>query len=139
MVSRKQVHGKGNNSLLTVAVLLFVLGGAALYEGSNDRTIRPLGAIACMASAYLIRKSKGQSQYGSADTTVQIVNPEVPSRPGPLMWALGAVSLLFIGISYSFLRSDAAKGYHQVWPVYLFGGAIVVGGSVLSCLVARIM
>ena len=139
MIAHKQVPSKRNNTIFTLAVLLLVLGGAAFYVGSNDRVIRSLGAIACVVSVYLIRKSRGQSQYASADTTGQQADSETAGRPGRLMWALGVLSLILIGVSCFLLRSDAAHGYHQIWPVYLFFGTIVVCGLFLSYLVAKMM
>jgi uncharacterized membrane protein len=55
------------------------------------------------------------------------------------MWTVGGLSLLLIGISGFLLYQDAVQGYHKVWPVYLFVGTIVVCGSFLSALVARMM
>lgn len=55
------------------------------------------------------------------------------------MWMLGAASFLLIGISYLFLRNDAAHGHHDVWPVYLFFGVVIVCGLLFSYLVARRM
>ena len=119
MISYKNVSDRRNRSLVILASLLLALGGVALYRGSNV-----LGGIACVAGVYLIGKSKGQKP----------TNP-----PGPLMWTLGAASLVLMGVSYFFLYNDATHGYQQIWPVYLFACIGVVCGLFLSVLVARLM
>jgi len=139
MVLPKKVPGPRNNSLFILAILLLVLAGIALYRGSNDREMRSLGAMACVASAYLIHKSKSQSQSVSAGTTDQWANSKAANRPGRLMWTIGAASLLLMGVSYFFLRNDAAQGYHQIWPVYLFFWVMVVCGLFLAVLVGRLI
>ena len=128
-----------NRNRLTIAILLLVLGGIAFYKGSNDLAIRSLGLIACVASVYVIRRSKSQTPSVSDGLAEQSRDPKAADRPGRLMWTLGAVSLLLIGISYFFLRMDAAEGHHQIWPVYLFFWVVVVCGLFLSYLAGRMM
>jgi hypothetical protein len=139
LISPNNVTNKKNKGLFTLALLLLVLGGVALYKGSHDNAIRSLGALACVASAYLVRKSKRQSSTASIGTTDQRADQKLANRPGRLMWSLGAVSLLLIGLSYLLLSSDAAHGHHEIWPVYLFAGVMVVCGLFLSYLVARML
>ena len=42
------------------AILLLVLAGVAFFKDGYDRTIQSLGVTACIAAAYLIRKSMGR-------------------------------------------------------------------------------
>jgi hypothetical protein len=134
------------HSLIVLQVLLLVLGGVAFYVAPHYSVIRSLGAIACLVSVILIQKSKGKAPSVSSDTTFQRSAGTTYQRPdpkvniplGPLMWTLGAASLLLMGVAWFFLRNDAAHGYHQLWPVYFFGGAVLVCVIFLSSLVARL-
>ena len=145
-MSYKQASSERNNSLFALAILLLVAGGAAFYVAPHYSVIRSFGALACVIGAILIPKSKGTAPSVSADTTFQRSagttyqrpGPKENIRPRPLMWTLGAVSLLLMGVAYFFLRNDAARGYHQLWPVYFFGGAVLVCAIFVSSLVARL-
>jgi hypothetical protein len=119
-------------SRIILQVLLLAFAGATLVFAHNNSALRMAGIVVILASVSLGRFSNRPT--GPADTTFQRSagrtyqrpDPKVNIRPGPLMWALAAASLLLMGVAYLFLRNDAAHAYHQLWPIYFFGGAVLV-------------
>jgi drug/metabolite transporter (DMT)-like permease len=144
LISPNEARNNRNHGLYALAVILLVFAGVALYKDSQNQALRAFGGLALLASMYLLSKSRRQRPTVSTETTVSTEKtyqrPDVrPAPPTRSMWSLGAASLVLIGISYWLLVNDAAHGHNQVWPVYLFAGAILIGGSFLAYLVTRIM
>jgi len=131
-------------SRIILQALLLAFAGATLVFAHNSSALRMAGIVAILASVSLGRSSNRRtgpddtSFQRSAGRTYQRPNPKINIPPGPLMWTLAAASLLLMGVAYFFLRNDAAHGYHQLWPVYFFGGAVLVCAIFVSSLVARL-
>jgi hypothetical protein len=120
--------------LFSLAILLLLLGGASLFLGSRTFVIRSLGALACIASVYLIRMSNVRARPFS------VVSGQIAGStrlPGRLTWSIGAVSLLLAGASFLYLYNDALHGYQEVLPVYVFAGTALACALVWSYLVSR--
>lgn len=125
-------------SLFVLALVVLLAGGVALLVGQNYPAALPFGGLAAIASVYLFRKSNVRSGSGSGDTSFQVAGLNEPPRPGPLMWIVGMGLLVMLGISFLFLYLDALHGGHEVLPVYLFAGVVLVCGSYWAYLVSRL-
>ena len=121
--------------LFSLAILLLLLGGAFFFVGSGAFVFRFLGALACIASIYLIRISNVRDRPFSVVGSVQI-SGSTP-RPGRLTWSIGVLSVLLAGASFLYLYNDALHGYHELLPVYVFAGTAFACALVCSYLVSR--
>lgn len=125
--------------LFVLAILLLALGGIALVFGANLPGIRSLGALACILSAVCVRKSNLSVRLLAGNTTTNQEDPPAVKRPGKAIWIISIVLLPVLGISFVFLYNDAATGYHQTWPVYLFAGLGLVCTLCWSYLVSQLV
>jgi hypothetical protein len=121
-------------SLFVLAVFLLLLGGAALWVGSHNFTIRSLGLAAVMASAYLFRTSNVHTR-----STLAVTSDQATRGPGYLMWIVGFALLLLAGVSYLLLYDDSLHGSHTVWPVYLFAGVGIACVGVWGAIAAKLV
>ena len=122
--------------LFALAIALLVCGALSLAMGSTHFLVRPLGGLACLVSVWLVKVSR---VYAKSDVAASArnVSAGTSERPRPIMWALGAVSLIAAGISYLYLYKDALDGYHDILPVYLFATAMLVCAVVWGYLMAK--
>src|ERR1700737_4300178 len=120
--------------LFVLAVLLLLLGGAALFVGSHNITIRFLGLAAVMASTYLVRISNVHTR-----STLAVTSDQATKRQGYLMWIVGFVLLLLAGGSYLLMYIDSLHGGHTAWPVYLFAGVGIVCAGVWGYIASKLV
>ncbi len=106
--------------LFTLAIALLVWGGLALVVGSTHIWARPLGGLACLVGAWLVTVSRVHAESDLA-AAARHVSLETSERPRPALWALGAGSLIAVGVSFGYLYQDALDGYHDMEPVYFPG------------------
>lgn len=130
---------KRKYGLFTLAVLLLLLGGTALFVGSDDFSIRSLGVLACLLSVYCVRISNIHSRSVSTSITTQRTKSKLATRVGRPVWVVSIILLPTLGLSFLCLYRDAIHGYQEVWPVYLFAGVAVVCALCWSYLVSRLL
>jgi hypothetical protein len=86
-----------------------------------------LGVMACMVAAYCIRMSAVRSQSGEITAPALQGSGVSFKAKRRLGWAVGMLLLLLLILAFVNLYADAAHGYHEKWPVYLFAfGAVLV-------------
>lgn len=124
-----QTASRKKYGLFTSAILLLLLGGAALFLGSNSSAIRDVGVIACIVSVYLIRVS---NVHKSSEVKER-------KRPGPIMWTAGVALLLLMVLSFFYLRQDASNGYQDIAPVYVFAGVGLGCALIWSYLISKVL
>jgi hypothetical protein len=134
----QKVPGK-RYGLIILAILLLLSGGAALYVGGRNFTIRSLGLVAIVASAYFVRISRVHSRPGLSVPNGQGPDSKADTRPGRVLWTVSIALLVLAGVSYRALYNDALHGYYEAWPVYVFAAVGVVCVLVWSFLVSRIV
>ncbi len=105
----------------------------------NDFMIRSSGVLMCIIGAYLVKISNIRSLKGLRSTHNKSLNLMTPSRPGRLVWAMGAASVVATGVSFIYLYQDALDGYHQIWPVYMFAASALICALVCAYLVSKLM
>jgi hypothetical protein len=132
----KEICQKRYRAVLAIVFLL--AAGAALFIGWNDSVIRSFGVLACMASAYFFRTSKVKGRSDEAVENCIGMSHETTDGPSRLLWILSGVCLFAVGGSFAYLYKDALDGYHEVLPVYVFSGTVVVGALVWSFLAAKL-
>ena len=132
-------RSKRKLGLFGLAIVLLLLGGVALVMGSNDVAIRSLAMLAIIISVYCVRQSNIFIRPASANTIIQQTRSKLPTRPGRSTWIASIILLPLLGLSFVWLYSDAAHGYHQIWPVYFFTGKAIICTLYLSYLVARLL
>ena len=131
------VHQK-RYGLFSLAILLLLLGGAALFLGSHNFPIRAVGVVGCIVSVYLVRIS---NVHGGSTATIaanQGADTKAKERPGRLIWMVGIALLLLTGVSFLYLYQDALHGYHEALPVYVFAGVGLVCALVWSYLFSKL-
>jgi hypothetical protein len=124
--------------LLVLAILLLLLGGAALYAGSHNFMTRSFGLMAVLAGVYLVRLSSVHTRSGLSTASGRGLDFASNPRPGHLAWLIGVALLLLAGLSFFYLYRDALHGYHEALPVYAFAGVTVACAVVWSYLLSRI-
>lgn len=122
--------------LLALAILLLVLGGTALFIGASRPAIRPIGIGAVLISVYVIRISnaRGRSVLGAGGN----LDFKPTKSPDRLLWIVSAALVPISVAAVLYLMNDAAHGYHEVLPVYIFAGVATVCAAVWSYLVSQI-
>ena len=122
--------------LFALAIVLLVLGGVALFISSNNSEMRFIGIGACLVSVYLIRISnaRGTSGLGVGGA----VASKKTKKPNRSLWIVSAALVPISVAAVIYLFQDAAHGYHEVLPVYIFAGVAVVCAAVWSSLVGSI-
>jgi hypothetical protein len=129
---------RNQRGLRVVSVILLVLGGIAIFMGSQNFVIRSVGLAFVMASVYLIQASKVRNRSGLPVAGGEIDNPNVSGGPGLLLW-IASVSLVPILVcAWYLLHLDAANGGQEVWPVYVFAGVALICAVVWSLLGAKV-
>ena len=124
--------------VFSLAILLLILGGAAIYLGSHDFSIRSLGLVACLASAHLIRTWRVRGRKSSALVIDRSMGPGAETGPARSVWIIGAALVPVAVLSYLYLYQDAQNGYHEVLPVYVFAGVAIICAGVWSYLASRL-
>jgi len=123
--------------LFALGMLVLLVGFVILYLGFDNFAARSLGLLLCVGSTYLINNARrgvaamaeGKKRSRRATTT----------RPGRVAQILSVLALAALGLSFFFLYKDALNGYHEVWPVYVFGAAVVVCAVVWPYVIAKLM
>jgi hypothetical protein len=125
--------------LFSVAVLLLLCGGAALFLAPHGYTIRSVGVVAVMVSAYLVRISHVHTR----STLSAAAGPEgtfnTQKRPGRIAWVVGLALLPTLAASFLYLHNDAIHGGHTALPAYVFAGVILACAAVWGYIVSQIM
>jgi hypothetical protein len=121
-------------SLFVLAIFLLLLGGAALFMGSHNFTIRSLGLAAVIAAMYFARISNVRSR-----SAVAVTSGQATKRPGYLMWIVGFALLLLAGGSYLLMYIDALHGGHTGWPAYLFAGVGIACAGVWGYIASKLV
>ena len=124
MISQKITQKR--YSLFILAILLFLLGVAALVIGSNNFAVRSVSIVAFIAGTYLVRISNVHTRSASSLAGPGQVAFKEGNGPSRLAWAVAWASLVMLGLSFFFLNSDALHGGRAAWPVYMFGGVALV-------------
>jgi hypothetical protein len=134
-----QTTPKRNYLLFALAILLLFLGGVCLYLGTNNFQIRMLGLAAIMASTYFVRISRIRDQ--SNIPLAKIRDSDVTKTPGirRRLWILSLALAPLFGVALLLMYIDAANGYHELWPIYVFVGVGLVCAGVWGCLAAVIV
>jgi hypothetical protein len=115
------------NKVRLSAVVLLLLGGAAIFFGSGNFAIRAIGLLLCLVAVYRSRVSDVQ------------MRPNTVKRPRRLLWVFGIAMLAIAAASYEYLYQDALHGYHDVFPGYLFAAVGLVCTLVWAYLVSTLM
>ncbi len=116
--------------LFVLAILMLLSGGVAFAMGSNSFTVRTLGALACMASVYLVRISNVHTRSVSVLTS----DSKATKRPGLLMWSIGAVLLGAAVVSYLYVYT-----HREIPALYAFAGVAAVCILFWSYLISTIL
>lgn len=121
-------------SLLAMAAVLLVAGGIALYVGSINPALRPMGVGAVLFSVLLVRISNARGSSISRTDEVAVKPTDGPSRSLKLL----SLALVPVAIaSVLLLMNDAAHGAHEVLPVYIFAGVACICTVVWSYWVSQ--
>lgn len=125
--------------LFAMAAIVLVAGFALIYFGSNSFAIRSAGLLLCVISTYLVKVSRrvGNAPPGAGLTLAS--KAENSARPGTLSWVIGVIAVVAFGSSFFLLYRDAVNGYQQVWPVYVFGAAVVICAPIWAYLFTKLM
>lgn len=102
--------------LYALAIAMTLAAIAILLFGARHSSVQLLVGLALVLGAVLLKLSRTDSSA----IRPTITESESPDRPGPLMWAVGAVLLIALAISYHYFYEDALNGHHQIVPVYAF-------------------
>lgn len=134
-------HGTSEKryGLFGLAILLFILGATAVFLGSSSFAPRSLGAVAIIASVYLVRISRAHARRGPTNRTDQGAKVSTSRRPRRTTWLAGVALLLLAVASFFTMYSDALHGGHNAWPAYLFAGAIIACAIVWGWLISRLL
>jgi hypothetical protein len=125
-------------SLFVLAILLLLLGGAAIYVGSYNYPIRGLGAVAVLASVYLVRISHVHDRSGFPEANVRGTDLKTAKGPGRLLWIISIALVPLLGAAYFLLHIDAVNGGHEAWPADVFAGVGLACAIVWGYLAAKI-
>jgi hypothetical protein len=134
MMSQKIPQTQKRYSLFVLAILLLLLGGAALSIGPKYSAIRSFAGVAFIVAVYLIRVSNVHTR-----STLAVSSNPASNRPGRLMWIVGFALLVVLGISFLYLYKDALDGYHEVLPVYLFAGVGIACAGVWGYIASKLV
>jgi hypothetical protein len=125
--------------LYASAILLLLIGGAALFVGMKNFGVRCLGLVACIASVYLIRISNVRARPSLPMTSGDSKDFKAGKKGTRLMWIIGAALVPVAGASFFYLYRDGLRGYHDTLPVYIFAGVAALCTVVWSYLVSRLL
>lgn len=108
-----------------LALLLLAVAGLIFVVAPKSFALQCVAVAAILASVQLVRRSgprapKGFRQVGSHWRGVKLAG-----GPGRVAWILFVASVVAVGASRLLLNNDFVHGGHQVWPLYVFVGAIV--------------
>jgi hypothetical protein len=126
-------------SLFGVGVVLLAAGGVLLYVGGSRFEVRALGLFACMLGVFMLRKSSLTVFLRRHALDGQLPTNAPARWPSVRMWLVGVGLLALVGVAYALLYRDAVGGYKDIFPVYLFAGAILVAAVFWGYLIARIL
>lgn len=126
-------------SLFVLAIVLLLLGGAALFLGAHNFAIRTVGVVGCIVSVYLVRISNVHTRSTATPVPDQRTGTEAKKGPGRLMWMAGVVLLLLAVASFFYLYQDALHGYQEALPVYVFAGVGLACALVWSYLISKLL
>lgn len=128
----RKAHG-----LFSLAVLLLLLGGAALLLEPHSFVIRSLGLLAILGSVQLVRMSRvpAADRLPANGEWIDPTGPKGPSRP---MWLVGFGLLALAGLSLWLLYLDGLHGAHALWPVYLFAAVGLACAGVWGAILANL-
>lgn len=127
-----------NYGLFTFAIILLLLGGVAIYIGSNDLAIRSVGLVLCIVSVYYVQKSKIHTRADFGNHKTQQVETKRPHLCRSI-WIVSLILVPILGLSFFCLYMDAIHGYHQRWPVYLFAATTVCSALCWSYLLSKLL
>jgi len=136
---RDQEATRKRYGLFALAIVLLLLGGAALFLGAHNLAIRAVGIVGCVISVYLVRISNVHTRPTAPVVPYQRTCTETKKGPGRLMWILGVVLLLLAGASFLYLYQDALHGYQEALPVYVFAGVGLACAIVWSYLISKLL
>lgn len=122
MPSKKKGPQERRPGLFVLAIFLLLVAGLAFFAGSHNFIIRALSILAILASVSLVRASNFHARTTAPDASLQEMDLNGTSGPGPLAWAISGALIPVLILSYLLLRSDALNGGHAAWPADLFGG-----------------
>jgi hypothetical protein len=123
---------------IVFAAMIAMLIAAAACEliGWNNDVIRSAGALLVLGSVALSRRYgvSARMLFGAPEPTL---SSGVAKLPSTAQWLIGILTLTLTGIAFWLLYEDAARGYQQVLPVYLFLAATLICAAYWSFLMAR--
>jgi hypothetical protein len=122
-----------SNPYQIVGVALLLLGAVAMAYGHSM-----WGSLAVLASVGLVRKAQWSISNASGSPRFE-VGPTPLQRPGRGLWIASGVVLILWLLSLQALYSDARHGYHEVWPLYVLTGVVVVAVGVWGALAAKLV
>jgi hypothetical protein len=117
--------------LFSLAVLLILAGGAALFLELQNFLIRSVGLVALIGGVQLVRMSR-------VHASDQPMTFATSKGPGRLVWFVGIALLLLCGLCCFFMYIDAVHGYHTGWPVYMFAGVGLACTVVWCYIIAKL-
>lgn len=132
----------GSRVVAVVSLLVAALGLA--YSWIHFSFVVLTASLSMILIAlYFSRRAQDKASEGSPvirrlGTKADAAGPSVLRRAGLMLWILSAQSVLAVGVAYFLMYRDGLGGYHQVWPVYVFAGAVVVAAGVVGSLVAKL-
>lgn len=124
--------------LLGLAFLLLILGGLGVYFGSHNNPIRALGVIAVMASAQVVRMSRGRDGPSLSDTAGLGLEPKTTDGPGRVLWIVSIALVPLLVVALLLMHMDAVNGGNDAWPADFFAGVAFVCAIVWSYLGIKI-
>jgi len=125
--------------LYALAILLLLIGGAALFVGRNNFGVRCLGLVAIIASGYLIRISNVRARPSLPMTSGDAEDSKAGKKGTRLMWIIGAALVPVAGASFFYLYQAGLNGSRDTLPAYIFAGVAVICTVVWSYLVSRLL
>ena len=111
---------------LILAIVLVLLGGVALWFGSQSFAIYFVGLVAIMASVYLVRSSQIRARSRLSATGRPELQFKKASGPKRWAWGVGAGLFVALAVSYLWMYNDAIHGGKSGLRAYVFGGIALV-------------
>ena len=124
--------------LFVPAILLLLLEGVGIYNGSHNYPIRVVGIAAVMASVCLVRISHVHGRLGLHEASGRRPDFNTAKGSGRLLWIVSIALVPLLAAAFFLLHADAVNGGHDAWPADVFAGVGLTCAIVWGCLVAKI-
>lgn len=132
--------------LYTLAVVLLLAGGAAIFFNRGNFIVEALGLLAILGSVRLVKAARShpkpavilrKESHAESAAPVKEWDTRKPTPPGRVAWSICIATLIATIASYYVMYDDALHGGHTGWPAYLFGAAAMALAISSGYIVAR--